>query len=885
MTIKPAPTKNRGISAVWILPIIAIAICGWLLYDNYKNGDVGITLFFDAANGIEAGKTPILLKGIKIGVVKEVKPDFERDKLRVVAKVKREVSQNLASDTLFWVVKPELSINKITGLDTLFSGNYIETRIGKSPEIAEEFEGLTTSPPISSDAPGLHIKLETKYLGSIQKGTGIYYRNIEIGSVQDYQLKGQVGVSIDAYITPEYKYLVHKESRFCNVSGLSIEGKLPDIKIRMESFAALIKGGLLLQTPTHLANSPLATNGMKYDIYKDFDAATYGITMELKLPSLYNITEGVTPVIYHGVKVGKVQRINLNPDDEAISATVLIDPRAEMILRKGTQFWLVEPELGIQGVKNIDTILSGSYISFQLDKTSTEYQDVFEMSPEAPALAPLRKGKIFHLRSKNISFAGESPIYFKGIKVGEVIDSKLVKSGHEIITDIYIYNEHLNLLSSKSVFWQYSGINMQADLSGLNLEIGPLAKVVGGGLSFTSPEKIQKKKNRPPKDGATFQVYRSFEKAVEEVVALQKPGIKINIAVKEASSLKVGSPIIYTNINIGKVTGFEFSEGNHSIIANCFIEKQYAKLINNRSRFFDYSGVQVKGNLHGVSLRTGSLEAVINGGIGCFTPSDGKSKKANEPYQLYESFDDAVLAMATIRVQFDDLGGLQEGAAVMYKGIQVGQVSKLTLAADLQTTTASIMVEERILPLFRTGTMVWLEKAKLSLQEVKNLDAVILGPTISFLPGKGALTRNFKALAEEPKILSQTGFSLNLKAKRLNSIVKGSPIYYKQVPVGKVVGFSLNKESGYEDIDIEINIKPKYKDIINQNTKFWFSTGLTVEAGLFSGVDIRTESLEAFLIGGISFGNPKKKKNKKGIAPVKAGQDFIVHEKPEDSWL
>ncbi|MGL1932348.1 MAG: MlaD family protein [Desulfotalea sp.] len=883
--MKPKITKHTGISVVWILPLLAVAICGWLLYDKFANGDVNITLYFEDANGIEAGKTPILLKGIKIGTISIVKPDFDQKKIRVIAKVNREVAGHLGNDTLFWVVRPELSAASITGLETIFSGNYIDTRLGVSKDIVTEFKGLGSTPPLSSSSPGLHILLEADSLGSIQKGTGIYYRNIQIGSVQDFNLKGEAGVSVNVHIDKKYQHLVHKDSRFCKVSGISFEGKLPDVKLKIESLSALIKGGILLHTPTNFYNSPLANNGASYSIYEDFDAATYGLEMKLHLPSLNNITEGSTKLIYHGVEVGTVQKIHLSSAAKKITATVTIDPRAEMILRKGTKFWLVEAEVGLEGIKNISTLLGGSHISFMLDDKSTEFQDTFEMSPVAPPLVPLRRGKVYHLTSKNISFARQSPVYFKGIKVGEVVVSKLVKSGHSIATDIYIYEEHLTLLSEKSVFWQYSGIDVQADLSGINVNIGPLAKIVSGGLAFTSPDKVNKKKNKPPEEGQQFKVYSSHEMAVENVVDLQKPGKRIKVNIKGNNSLKVGSPILRGNLTIGEIKSFSFNKNNGDIIATCFIEKKYGKFVNSRTKFFDFSGVQVTGNLRGIDLKTGSLQSMVNGGIGCFNSTKGRRKTPSKPYQLYKSFDDAVKEMARLVIEFSDLGGLQKSAPVMYKGIEIGMVSKLILGNDLKTTSAEIMVESKVLPLFREDTILWLTQPQISLQNVENLDAILLGPSISLLPGKGKMVRSLKGASKKPDSFRKTGFLLNLKAKRLNSLVPGSPVYYKQVPVGEVVSYSLDAGSGYEDVNVEINIKNKYKKLLNNDTKFWISTGLTIEAGLFSGIDIRTESLEAFLIGGISFGNPKSKRNKKAAVLAKSGQSFVLHATPEDSWL
>lgn len=880
MSTTPNIKKSSRISAIWILPFIAICLCSWLVYDHYTNSDIEISLYFDDANGIIADKTHIITRGVQVGTVTNVEPDFEQGKVLVTAQIHRNLGGILLSDTLFWIVRPELSFSKITGLETIFGGNYIALQMGTKGKITSTFTGLETAPPIAKDTPGLHLTLKPHNLGSIQKGTGIYYRNIQIGSVQDYSLNGETDILVSVFIKPQYKHLIHTGSRFSEVSGMTIAGKLPDVKVQVESLSSLLKGGLLVHTPSQLANTPNAKNGDKFIVYSDIDAAEYGIEMTLKLPSLYNVTEGVTKVIYHGVEVGLVKRINLDTDDKVIAATILLNPRAEKILREGTTFWLVEPEFSLEGVKNLDTLLSGSYISFKMADQNAPFQDVFEISPEAPPIEPLRKGKPFTLTSRFISFSEGAPVFFKNIKVGEIVSSKLVESGRRIDTTIYIYNENLHLLSDKSVFWQYSGVQFAANLSGIELNVGPLSKVVSGAIAFTTPDKLNKTKAMAPKPLQVFKLFKNHQEAVKSTKALQQPGKTFRLRLTKENTLNIGSPILQANITIGHITGFDFDEDTSDVYATCFVQKKYQHLVTNRTRFYDASGVQISGGLGGINLQTGSLQSIINGGIGCFTPKEGHQKVQNDAYKLYPSFQDALTSKTNIKVFFSDLNGLQVSAPVLYKGIKIGIVEKILLGDDLQSVSAILTVEDRVLPLFRKNTKIWLETPNVSLQKVENLGAIILGPSISILPGEGPLSTTFKAQKEKPNLSVETGFPIRLQASRLNSLTIGSPIYYRQIQVGQVTGYKLAPDQ--DSVEINLNIEKEYRNLINLGTKFWSSTGISVDAGLFSGVSVRTESLESIMIGGISFGNPEKKEKR---IPAAANTRFCLYGEPKDSWL
>ena len=134
----------------------------------------------------------------------------------------------------------------------------------------------------------------------------------------------------------------------------------------MESLASLFIGGIVVDTPDALKNTPKAVNGDIFNLYEDFEAADYGIAMKLKLASGAGITEGVTKVMYRGLEAGYVKHIAFNNDPErSVTAHILLDPRAEIILREHTTFWLVSPSISADGVENIGTLLTGPYITFK----------------------------------------------------------------------------------------------------------------------------------------------------------------------------------------------------------------------------------------------------------------------------------------------------------------------------------------------------------------------------------------------------------------------------------------------------------------------------------------------------------------------------------------
>lgn len=884
MNSEPIVKKSRGISSIWILPIVALCICGWLLYSSYQNAGEEITIFFKDASGITPGKTQVITRGIPIGLVKEITPDLLKQQIKAIVKIDKEAVDYLVEDTLFWIVRPELSASSVRGLETILSGSYIGVQVGSSKVEKLEFNGLLSPPPVSLDTPGLHLHLRAEALGSIQVGTGIYYRNIEIGKVEKYQLDRDKSILIDFFIEPEFSNLVRSGSRFCNASGLQVSGKLPNIKVQVESLASLLKGGILLHTPEQLQDTEHVTNGHTFSLFKDYESANYGIPMTLTLTSGKDIVENSTKVMYRGLEAGFVKEISINDDEhKTVTAHILLDPRAELILKEDTKFWLVKPEISPSGIQNMQLLLSGAYITFQ--PGSGEFANHFTILPDPPALIPLRPGKSFILVSENPTGVNQnSPIYFKNIPVGKVVDINLEKSGKNIHTKIYVYEEYLHLLSTKSIFWMHSGINLNASIEeGISLSTGPLTTMLLGGISFTTPDKLSKKKNFTPDDNFSFKLHETYKDAIANVKYLQKSGKKVTIISDNASSLSIGSPILHKNIKIGFIEDFSLTQDQQGVLIDCFIYDEFENLIKSQTRFYNTSGFQISGGLAGLHFQTGSLQSIIAGGIGCLNIPDAVPVKKGSPYPLYADLQHALHAdEIELTIVFQTTKGLREGAPVRYKGIKIGQIQTLALADDLQTIVGKVLVNQSVEDIFRKNTKVWVAEAEINLNGIKNVETIVFGSFLDVLPGDGPLQHHFSALNDPPRteIANMNGLGIIVDARHLGSLAPGSPVYYRQVQVGKVTGYELSPT--FQKVHIFISIADRYRAVVRSNTRFWNVSGATIEGGLFSGVKVSTESFEAIMKGGIALATPDGEK--RGTA-ASAGDHFLLYDNAKKEWL
>lgn len=876
--MKPIVKKSKTISPIWTLPIVAAIICVSILYTSYQNAGITVELFLKNASGITAGKTKVMVRGIPVGTVEKISPDLQQTKVRATITLDAQVEEMLVEDTVFWVVRPQLSASSITGLDTIVSGSYINMQPGNSKKPQKLFTAAEEQPPPPANTPGLHLTLIASKIDSLQVGSGIYYKNIQIGKVEQIQLLPQgEKVELKVLIEPHYWQLVRKGSRFCNASGIEVKGSLSAVSVKIASFATLLRGGIELFTPEQLKESPLAENHATYPLYASFEAADYGIPLTLRLNSSKEIVEGVTKLMYQGLVAGVVQQLEVDTSDIGnVTAHIQLDPRLEGILREETEFWLETPKISPAGVQNVELLISGAYITFRPGNGA--FKNHFNILPTAPPKLPSRPGTLLHLTSQEMNIANGAPILFKNIQIGEVVTVDIDPISTQPVADIYIYQDYFYLINENSLFWTQSGLKLDASISsGISLESGALSTILFGGITVITP-----KEGKTPEKNSTFPLYSSYHKALTDSSILQPEGRTIQLAAADTRSLSIGSPILFKNITIGEIKDFVL-QPDSNIQINAQIYEKYRTLITDKSRFYRNSGVHVHAGLDGIDIQAGSLLSIATGGISCINLSAAPPKKVGVPWRLYDSLQDAEeTKINSISIELRDTQGIRTGTHIFYKGISVGTINSVDFGNDMKNIIATAAINQQARGFFRKGTKIWAVEPQIGISGVKNIKGVVFGPELEILPGDGPLENNFLLLEKTPlaEIANADGMAIVLETTHLGSISKGSPVYYRQVQVGHVTGYRLSPT--FQKVQIFVSIKNRFKSLIRMNTRFWNVSGIKVRGGLFSGVTLSTESLESIARGGIAFATPDTENL---TAAAKAGQFFPLHKQPEADWL
>jgi len=309
-------------SVIWIIPILAAAVAIGLAIQRAVSEGPVITIQFKSASGIEAGKTFIKYKDVRIGIVSAVTLSEDYSKVLVKAKIAKHATGLMVEDAKFWVVEPRISLNGVSGLNTLLSGNYIGFQAGKSEEEQRTFVGLD-EPPTIKDQPGRRFILKARTLGSLGIGDPIYYRGLLVGQVALYNLvdNGR-SVEITIFVDAPYDKYVTPETRFWNASGIDVSVGSEGIDVRTESLAALLAGGVAFDTPDYLPPAAPAAENSSFPIYRNrVIAMKQPDPIERKFVLYFNESvRGLSvgaPVTLYGLRVGEVAQVGLHFDAAA----------------------------------------------------------------------------------------------------------------------------------------------------------------------------------------------------------------------------------------------------------------------------------------------------------------------------------------------------------------------------------------------------------------------------------------------------------------------------------------------------------------------------------------------------------------------------------------
>lgn len=227
-----------------------------------------------------------------------------------------------------------------------------------------------------------------------------------------------------------------------------------------------------------------------------------GPTITIFFSDAAELQEGKSSVKYRGVEIGTVERIVLTDDQRQAKVTVSLKRSGRNVAKSASEFWIVQPRIGLNEIKGLGTVVSGDYITVRPGTGKEQLTFVGLASPPPPEKE--EKGLLIVLLSDRLgSVKKHSSVMYRGVEVGEVWDQQLGPESQVVLITVNIKKKFAPLVRMNSVFWNAGGINFNLGLSGVEVSAQSAAALLAGGIDFATPDTSQKQ----AEDGTAFRLY------------------------------------------------------------------------------------------------------------------------------------------------------------------------------------------------------------------------------------------------------------------------------------------------------------------------------------------------------------------------------------------
>ena len=332
--------KVKNWSPVWIFPIVTALIGAWILFYHYSHQGPEVTLITTNAEGIEGGKTTIKSRSVDVGIVESTTLTDDLTHVEIKARLNSGMEKLLHKDSVFWVVKPQIGREGISGLGTLLSGAYIELQPGSKGSELNSYQLLDSPPLAPPDAKGIRVLLDSKKAGQLSPGDPVLFRGYRVGSVETSTFDSQSRtISYQLFISAPNDRLVTSNVRFWKDSGVAVDLTSAGMRVEMGSLSTLFSGGVSFDVPEGVElGQPIAekTEFKLYDDQKSIQDSLYTQHIDYLMffkDSVRGLQPGA-PVEFRGIRLGTVAQVPyfvpglrqaLN-DDYRIPVMIRIEP-------------------------------------------------------------------------------------------------------------------------------------------------------------------------------------------------------------------------------------------------------------------------------------------------------------------------------------------------------------------------------------------------------------------------------------------------------------------------------------------------------------------------------------------------------------------------------
>jgi len=281
----------------------------------------------------------------------------------------------------------------------------------------------------------------------------------------------------------------------------------------------------------------------------------------------------------------------------------------------------------------------------------------------------------------------KTKISYKAVEIGQVKDIRVSKDRKDVIVEARIHREAADYLVQDTRFWVVRPHVTGANISGLGTLVS--GAYIGVDVGHSS---------------VPAHSFTGLE--VPPIVTSGQPGREYVLHAKDIGSLSIGSAVYYRHIAAGQVVAYALDPSGDTVTVKVFINSPYDQFVTHDTRFWQASGIDMSIDSEGVKLHTESLDSILEGGV-AFQPIKGAQASPESPedssFVLYSDQERAMREPDTVAQTFvmyfqGSLRGLAVGAPVDLRGINIGEVKRLSVEYDRDAGMLRFPVEVDIFP-------------------------------------------------------------------------------------------------------------------------------------------------------------------------------------------
>ena len=398
-----------------------------------------------------------------------------------------------------------------------------------------------------------------------------------------------------------------------------------------------------------------------------------------------------------------------------------------------------------------------------------------------PILAALAAGWLFWSDWKSqgpevkIEFAaapgiepGKTSLVYRGVVAGTVKGVRLDQKLQKVVVTVRLKAFASELAREGTLFW------IDQPVIGLGKTSGIESLIQGNSLKARLG-------TGPP-------AYQFTGNEVVPLSQLEEPGLILTLRSVDAPFLDRGSPVYFRGVVIGAVRG-KTLDANRKPGLSIMVEKQFADLVNSKSRFWSLPAAAVKLGAGTLQIDLGGLQALLLGAVtmDCFG-SPGTAAKSGDEFELCANEFAARADGAEIHITFDEGFGLHPGITELrYLGLPVGLVESVN--ADLSTGKIETTVRLRAgyESLHGEGSVFTLVRPRITLDGISGIETLFAGIYIDCVPGDASRPADrFVGRNSTEAAARDQGVRVVLHAKEIPTLDKGAPVFLRGIIVGTV---------------------------------------------------------------------------------------------------